>query len=427
MNATAQSIENLTLNVTQEIHVRASLETTFAALLEEIGPHNEGIDGKPMPMKIEPWPGGRWYRDLGSDNGHFWGHVQAVKRPTLLEINGPLFMSGPAISNVQYRLSESEGGTLIRFRHTALGFIADDHRAGVSLGWSRIHDRVRTRAEARASRENPSQGESIMTKGQIEHRRAVSRAEWLAARKDLLIKEKNFARQRDALSAERRKLPWVRVEKEYVFDAPGGKETLADLFGGRSQLIVYHFMLGPGWEEGCKSCSFLADHIDGSVVHLAQRDVTLLAVSRAPLPQIEMFKKRMNWRFKWVSSNENDFNHDYHVSFTKDEMANGKVYYNYDMTEFPSEEGPGASVFYKDETGGIFHTYSTYARGLDMLIGAYNYLDLVPKGRDEEGLKYSMAWVRHHDKYSDGQLVDLTQPYSPPKISGATHRSGENR
>ncbi len=264
-----------------------------------------------------------------------------------------------------------------------------------------------------------------MTKSQVGHPRAVSQTEWLAARKDLLIKEKNFSRQRDELSAERRKPPCVRVKKKYVFDAPGGKQSLSELFAGRSQLIVYQFMLGPGWEEGCKSCSFVADHIDGSVVHLAHRDVTLLAVSRAPLPQIEAFKKRMNWRFKWVSSNGNDFNHDYHVSFTKDEMASGKIYYNYDMTEFPSEEGPGASVFYKDGTGGIFHTYSTYSRGLDMLIGAYNYLDLVPKGRDEDGLTFSMAWVRHHDKYGDGQLVDLTQPYAPPRISDATCCSEE--
>ena len=158
-------------------------------------------------------------------------------------------------------------------------------------------------------------------------------------------------------------------------------------------------MFGPEWKEGCPSCSFLADHIDGAAVHLAQRDVTLLAVSRAPLSHIETFKKRMGWRFKWVSSYGNDFNSDYHVSFTKDEMAKGKVYYNYDMHEFPSEEGPGASVFYKDGSGDIFHSYSSYARGLDMLVGAYNYLDLVPKGRDEAELPWTMAWVRHHDKY----------------------------
>ncbi len=257
-----------------------------------------------------------------------------------------------------------------------------------------------------------------MTKSQTEHR-VVSRAEWIEARKDLLTKEKNFTRQRDAVSAERRQLPWVKVEKEYVFDGPGGKETLASLFGGKSQLIVYHFMFGPGWEEGCPSCSLLADHFDGSVVHLAHRDVTLLVASRAPLPQIEAFQKRMGWRFKWVSSYGNDFNHDFHVSFTKDELAMGKVDYNYSLTEFPSEEAPGASVFYKDGTGGVFHTYSMYARGLDILIGAYNFLDLAPKGREEEGLKHTMAWVRHHDKYRDGELVNPDQPYSQPRSSGA--------
>jgi len=251
-----------------------------------------------------------------------------------------------------------------------------------------------------------------------EHK-VVSQNEWLAARKELLAKEKEFSRQRDALSAERRKLPWVKVEKEYVFDTPVGKKTLAELFGRKSQLIVYHFMFGPGWEEGCPSCSFLGDHFDGSVVHLAHRDVTLTAVSRAPLPQIEAFKKRMGWRFPWASSFGSDFNHDYHVSFTKDERATGKVYYNYAETQFPSEEGPGASVFYKDATGAIFHTYSTYARGLDILLGTYNFLDLAPKGRDEEGLKHTMAWVRHHDKYIDGEFIDPAQLYTQPKSIAA--------
>jgi predicted dithiol-disulfide oxidoreductase (DUF899 family) len=231
--------------------------------------------------------------------------------------------------------------------------------------------------------------------------KVVSREEWLEARKAHLAKEKEFTRRRDQLSAERRELPWVKVEKPYVFDGPGGKETLADLFDGRSQLIVYHFMFGPGWAEGCPSCSFLSDHIDGAAVHLAQRDVTLLAVSRAPLPQIEAFKKRMGWRFKWVSSYGNDFNFDYHVSFTKEDTPKEQVYYNYDMREFPSEEAPGASVFFKDGAGDIFHTYSCYARGGDILIGAYNYLDLVPKGRDEGELPGTMAWVRHHDRYGD--------------------------
>ena len=229
----------------------------------------------------------------------------------------------------------------------------------------------------------------------------VSREEWLAARKQLLSQEKEFTRLRDRLSAERRGLPWVKVDKQYVFDGPHGKEALADLFDGRSQLLVYHFMFGPGWEQGCPSCSFVSDHIDGANWHLPQRDVTLLAVSRAPLAEIEAFKQRMGWRFKWMSSYGNDFNRDFHVSFTPDEMARGEVYYNYTMTEFPSEEAPGLSAFYKDPSGAVYHTYSTYARGLDMLVGAYNYLDLAPKGRDEADLPWTMAWVRHHDRYGD--------------------------
>jgi predicted dithiol-disulfide oxidoreductase (DUF899 family) len=230
----------------------------------------------------------------------------------------------------------------------------------------------------------------------------VSKAEWIEARKAHLAREKEFTRLRDQLSAERRALPWVRVDKTYVFEGWQGKVTLAELFGGRRQLIVYHFMFGPGWEEGCPSCSFLADHIDGAAIHLAQRDVTLVAVSRAPWPRIEAFKKRMGWRFPWVSSHGTDFNFDCHVSFTKDQMAKGAVEYNFAPREFPSEEAPGLSVFYKDEHGEVFHTYSAYARGLDLLVGAYNYLDLAPRGRDEGKLAFTMAWVRHHDRYGDG-------------------------
>jgi predicted dithiol-disulfide oxidoreductase (DUF899 family) len=234
-------------------------------------------------------------------------------------------------------------------------------------------------------------------KNQMNHPRVVSAAEWLVARKDLLTREKELTRLRDEVSRHRRELPRVEIEKEYVFDGPDGKETLADLFDGRSQLIVYHFMLGPDWEEGCKSCSFLADHFDGAIVHLAHRDVTFAVVSRAPLHKIGAFKKRMGWRFKWVSSNGHDFNFDYHVSFTKDEEAKGKVYYNYETAEFLSDELPGVSVFYKED-GGIFHTYSGYARGLDILVGTYNFLDLVPKGRNEDPAS-TMSWVRHHDRY----------------------------
>jgi predicted dithiol-disulfide oxidoreductase (DUF899 family) len=229
--------------------------------------------------------------------------------------------------------------------------------------------------------------------------KVVSRDEWLAARKAHLADEKAFTKARDELSRKRRELPWVKVDKSYVFDGPGGKETLADLFAGRSQLIVYHFMLGPDWEAGCPSCSLLADHFDGAAIHLAQRDVSLVVVSRAPLDKIEAFRRRMGWNFKWVSSFGGDFNRDYHVSFTPEEMAKGPVYYNYDVGEFGSEEAPGASVFYRNEAGDVFHTYSAYARGLDILIGTYNFLDLAPKGRGEDGLPWPMAWVRHHDRY----------------------------
>jgi predicted dithiol-disulfide oxidoreductase (DUF899 family) len=231
----------------------------------------------------------------------------------------------------------------------------------------------------------------LTAKNAIEDHQIVSSAEWLAARKELLRKEKEFTRQRDQISRMRRELPWVKVEKNYVFEGPAGKETLADLFGNKSQLIVYHFMLGPGWEEGCPSCSFLADHFEGSLVHLANRDVSFAAISRALLPQIEAFKKRMGWRFKWVSFFGNDFNYDYNVSFTKEDMAQHKTYYNYQVQEFPSEEAPGASVFYKNAAEDLFHTYSTYGRGLDILLGAYNFLDMAPKGRDEDGLEFTMS------------------------------------
>ena len=234
--------------------------------------------------------------------------------------------------------------------------------------------------------------------GLMEDREIVSEADWLVARKDLLTREKEFSRQRDALSAARHSLPWVKIDKKYVFDGPKGKETLAELFDGRSQLIVYHFMLGPGWGEGCKSCSYLADHFDGANRHLPHRDVTFVVISRAPLSEIEAYQKRMGWRFKWLSSHDNEFNFDYHVSFTKEEKKANKVYYNYGTGEFMSDELPGLSVFYKDENGDVFHTYSTYARGLDILVGAYNFLDLVPNGRDENP-DSTMDWVRRHDEY----------------------------
>jgi predicted dithiol-disulfide oxidoreductase (DUF899 family) len=259
-----------------------------------------------------------------------------------------------------------------------------------------------------------------MSKSQIENPRVVSRAEWIAARKELLKKEKELTKQRDALAAERRTLPWVKMDKEYVFDTPSGKKKVADLFEGKSQLIVYHLMFGPEWAEACPSCSLNMDHTDGALVHLAQRDVSFVAISRAPIDKIEAFKKRMGWRFNWVSSYGSDFNYDYHVSFTKEERAKGKVEYNYELTEFPSEEAPGISVFYKDKAGNIFHTYSAYARGTETTMNTYNYLDYVPKGRDEDALPFTMSWVRHHDRYADGRLADADKPYWPANAAAAS-------
>jgi predicted dithiol-disulfide oxidoreductase (DUF899 family) len=233
----------------------------------------------------------------------------------------------------------------------------------------------------------------------MEKPRIVSLEEWLTARKALLAKEKAFTRARDLLSAERREMPWVKVEKTYMFDGPKGRESLSDLFDGRSQLLIYHFMYGPDWSEGCKSCSFWADNYDGIDIHLAHRDVTLIAVSRAPLAVLDAYKQRMGWSFKWVSSLGSDFNFDYHVSFDPEQQKAGPVEYNYEMRSFPMSEAPGISVFTKDAAGAVFHTYSTYARGLDMLNGAYHMLDLVPKGRDEGGK--GMAWLRHRDRYAE--------------------------
>jgi len=230
--------------------------------------------------------------------------------------------------------------------------------------------------------------------------KVVSQAEWVEARQRFLAQEKEFTRQRDELSRARRELPWVRVEKPYLFEGPDGQESLADLFAGRHQLIVQHFMFDPAWEVGCKSCSFWADGFNGFFPHLERRDLAFVAVSRAPLAKLDAFKRRMGWRFKWVSSAGSDFNQDYQVSDSPEEKATGEAYYNYRLGKF-SGERPGISVFYRDDDGTVFHTYSCYARGLDMLNGAYHYLDLAPKGRDEQDLPYGMAWVRLHDEYRD--------------------------
>jgi predicted dithiol-disulfide oxidoreductase (DUF899 family) len=242
----------------------------------------------------------------------------------------------------------------------------------------------------------------------LDNHRIVSKDEWLAARSALLKKEKEFTLLRDKLGQQQRDMPWVLVDKKYLFDGPNGKQTLSDLFDGRSQLIVYHFMYDPNWDAGCPSCSFWADNFNGIVVHLNQRDVTMIAVSKAPYSKIGEYKKRMGWNFKWVSSYDNDFNFDYHVSFTPEELSEKKAFYNYSLQDTHSPEREGVSVFYKDTAGHVFHTYSAYARGIDVLNVAYHYLDLVPKGRDEEGHEFPQFWVRRHDEYRK-QLARLGQ------------------
>jgi len=256
----------------------------------------------------------------------------------------------------------------------------------------------------------------------IDHSQIVSRTEWLAARKELLAREKELTRARDAVSAERRRLPWVRVEKEYVFDTEDGKKTLADLFDGRGQLIVYHFMWRRDMDDRCVGCSFLADHIDGPNLHLAHHDVSFVVCSRASVSELKAYKKRMGWRFNWVSSYANDFNYDYHVSFTPDDLAKGEVFYNYTLTPASIEDLSGISVFYKDKNGDVFHTYSSYARGNEEVLGAYMYLDLTPKGRNENGPNHNLSdWVRHHDRYGQGGYVDATGAFVRDEAKPCCH------
>lgn len=263
----------------------------------------------------------------------------------------------------------------------------------------------------------------------------VSREVWLEARRELLRKEKAFTRLRDQLSTERQALPWVRIDKPYVFDAPDGKKTLADLFQGRSQLFIKHFMMGPGWKEGCVGCSFGSDHLDAARVHLEHHDVSLVVVSRAPIAEIEAFRRRMGWQFRWVSSFENDFNYDFHVSFTKEEVEKDEAFYNFEKRKLQGgEEASGLSIFFRDDKGDIFHTYSAYARGDEEIVTTYMALDLTPKGRNEKGPGGNLTdWVRHHDRYDDRGYVDGTGRYHAEEPSGsccheaANQKPGEGR
>jgi predicted dithiol-disulfide oxidoreductase (DUF899 family) len=236
--------------------------------------------------------------------------------------------------------------------------------------------------------------EDIMTDHRI-----VSQQEWLSARQELLAKEKEFTEMRDALNQSRRDLPWVKITKDYSFETPQGRQSLGDLFGGKSQLVVYHFMFAPDWESGCKSCSFWADHFNGLAPHLAARDVTMTAISRAPLAKLQGFAKRLGWSFPWVSSGDGDFNYDFNVSFHPEDLAASSGVYNYRPLKMQMTDLPGISVFFKDKDGAIYHTYSTYGRGIELVNATYQCLDMVPKGRDEEGLPYAMSWVRYNDQY----------------------------
>lgn len=258
-----------------------------------------------------------------------------------------------------------------------------------------------------------------MSQHQSVHPPIVSGEAWFAAHAEHLVREKEMTRLRDRLREERRKLPWVRVEKAYEFASPQGWKSLAELFDGRSQLIVKHFMLGPGWGEGCVGCSFESDHIEAALVHLEHHDISFVAVSRAPLAEIEAFKQRMGWHFRWVSSHSSDFNYDFRVSFTPEDVTGGKAVYNFGTTAAPIEELSGLSVFFKDESGAVFHTYSAFGRGAEEVIGTYMLLDLTPKGRNENGPNFDLTdWVRHHDRYDDPGTVDATGRYRPATAEG---------
>jgi predicted dithiol-disulfide oxidoreductase (DUF899 family) len=238
----------------------------------------------------------------------------------------------------------------------------------------------------------------LKTRSGTKEHRVVSPKEWLAARVSFLAEEKRFMRLHDKLKQRRRALPWTKVEKEYIFDGPDGKETLSDLFGGKSQLIVYHFMFGPRDNQGCPHCSFWADHFDGARIHLPHRDTSLVVISRAPLKKLKHFKRRMGWKFKWVSSGGSEFNYDYRVSFKPQDVRAGNIFYNYSKSDIPAGDREGISTFYRDKGGNVYHTYSTFARGIDPINTTYNFLDLTAKGRDEDPER-PQDWVYHHDKY----------------------------
>jgi len=267
-------------------------------------------------------------------------------------------------------------------------------------------------------------GEMKMSTSTMANPKIVSRAEWLAAREKLLAREKQLTREHDAIAAERRGLPWVKVEKEYVFDGPKGQLTLSDLFQGRSQLFIKHFMMGPGAQHQCVGCSLEVDHLEGILTHLENHDVSYAVVARAPIQEIEEVRKRMNWRFLWVSSSKNDFNHDFNVSFSDEEMAQHKGFYNFRWIDPGVQDLSGDSVFFKDDSGQIFHTYSTFGRGGEQFLGIYGYLDVMPRGRNELGPFRTLAdWARPRNMYARGGTVEANGRYHPPSRDGTERRT----
>ena len=374
-------------------HIKAPVERVFKAWIEGealrrwFGPRDSvSVSVADVDLRI----GGRYrivMQEPGGETHRVSGEYREIVPNERLVFTWAWESTPERQSLVTVVLRPVQGGTDLTLTHAQ--FFDEAARDRHAAGWGGSLPRLA----------NFLLPEAAVAQGRHAGHKVVSGDEWIAARKALLAREKAFTRQRDQLSAERRALPWVRVDKPYLFDGPRGRETLAELFEGKSQLLVYHFMFGPDWSEGCPSCSFWADNFNGAVTHLKHRDVTLIAISRAPLDKLDAYKKRLGWSFKWVSSLGNDFNRDFNVSFTPEEKAT--AYYNFEPRGFPATEAPGISAFHMDEARKIFHTYSCYARGLDMVNGAYQLLDLVPNGRDEEGSAHPMSWVRRRDQYVD--------------------------
>jgi len=385
--------------VVKEIYIDATPEEVFPYLTDP----SQYVKWMGLAAQFDLRPGGVHRIDVNGVDA-IVGEYLEVDPPRRLKYTWSLVaqdQSAPQdASTVEIELIPRGAGTLLRLTHTGPDRAGRERHA---MGWDHYLGRLDRVLKGEDPGRDPFANlthrcmpESF---SMTQNHPVVSHDQWLKARQTLLEREKEFNRQRDELSAARRALPWEEVTKNYIFDGPKGKQTLAELFDGRSQLIVYHFMFAPDWEAGCKSCSFWADNFNGIPVHLKHRDVNFVAISRAPYSKIQAYAQRMGWSFPWYSSHGNAFNFDLHVSFTPEEQAAGEAYYNYERRKIPTSDLVGISVFYQDERGKVFHTYSAYARGVDMMNGAYHYLDLTPKGRDEANQSHPQAWVRRHDEY----------------------------